>query len=198
MNIGQLREIGATGVRVGPLGCGGAAIGNLFSSVAETQATDAIRAAFRIGVHHFDTAPYYGYGLSESRLGPLFPDQSRLHDSDLRARARERASQLGLELRPAIAACLIGPALATPAELRFIAGGPATVAVQDIEGPLIAAAHAGLSVLGLVALVASSARPGRGADNGASAAIEGAHLYELCSALAPDLGAHPPARDASA
>ena len=77
MNLGELREIGATGVRIGPLGFGGAAIANLFSSVAETQAAEAIRTAFTIGLCHFDTAPYYGYGLSESRLGPLLAEMPR-------------------------------------------------------------------------------------------------------------------------
>jgi len=51
------------------LGFGGAAIGNLFTAVTEDAATAAIEEAYRLGIRLFDTAPYYGYGLSEQRLG---------------------------------------------------------------------------------------------------------------------------------
>lgn len=51
------------------LSFGGAPIGNLYAGVEERDALDAVRHALHLGVCHFDTAPYYGYGLSESRLG---------------------------------------------------------------------------------------------------------------------------------
>ncbi|MBD8880440.1 aldo/keto reductase [Rhodanobacter sp. 7MK24] len=51
------------------LSFGGAPIGNLYAGVEERDALDAVRHALHLGVRHFDTAPYYGYGLSESRLG---------------------------------------------------------------------------------------------------------------------------------
>ncbi len=51
------------------LAFGGAPIGNLYASVAEHDALDAVRHAWQHGIRHFDSAPYYGYGLSETRLG---------------------------------------------------------------------------------------------------------------------------------
>ncbi|WP_266158144.1 aldo/keto reductase [Dyella silvatica] len=51
------------------LAFGGAPIGNLYQSVGDDAASTAIQQAWRQGIRHFDTAPYYGYGLSESRLG---------------------------------------------------------------------------------------------------------------------------------
>ena len=51
------------------LGFGGAAIGNLYTAVADEAAEAAVREAYRLGIRLFDTAPYYGYGLSEQRLG---------------------------------------------------------------------------------------------------------------------------------
>lgn len=51
------------------LAFGGAPIGNLYAGVAEHEAHDAVRYAWQHGIRHFDTAPYYGYGLSETRLG---------------------------------------------------------------------------------------------------------------------------------
>jgi D-threo-aldose 1-dehydrogenase len=60
-----LTRIGQTG----SLGFGGAAIGNLYRPVAEADAFETVRAAFDAGIRYFDTAPHYGFGLSEKRLG---------------------------------------------------------------------------------------------------------------------------------
>src|SRR5215469_13851846 len=51
------------------LAFGGAPIGNLYESVGEEEAAATISRAWLRNIRHFDTAPYYGYGLSESRLG---------------------------------------------------------------------------------------------------------------------------------
>lgn len=51
------------------LSFGGAPIGNLYEAVADDTAISAVRRAWELGIRHFDTAPYYGYGLSESRIG---------------------------------------------------------------------------------------------------------------------------------
>lgn len=55
--------------RLGPLGFGGAALGNLYAEVTHDDAAAAVVAALEAGIRHFDTAPFYGYGLSERRLG---------------------------------------------------------------------------------------------------------------------------------
>lgn len=91
-------------------------------------------------------------GLGESKLGPLFPDQTRLHDEEFGALAHACAERLGLALEPAVAACTVGPALSTPAELRSFAALGADVAVQRLADPLLAAAHAGSIALALVAI----------------------------------------------
>jgi len=52
-----------------PLAFGGAPIGNLYESVDEESAIATVAHAWQRGIRHFDTAPYYGYGLSETRLG---------------------------------------------------------------------------------------------------------------------------------
>lgn len=49
------------------LGC--AALGGLFEAVAEAQTQATVAAAWAAGVREFDTAPHYGAGLSERRLG---------------------------------------------------------------------------------------------------------------------------------
>jgi len=65
----ELVALGRTGVRVTRLGLGCAPLGNLFHAVDEAQATATIDAAWEAGLRWFDTAPLYGFGLSEERLG---------------------------------------------------------------------------------------------------------------------------------
>jgi len=55
--------------RLPTLGFGAAAIGNLYAAVSEEAAIETIRAALNAGIRYFDTAPLYGFGLSERRLG---------------------------------------------------------------------------------------------------------------------------------
>jgi D-threo-aldose 1-dehydrogenase len=61
----------------GPLGMGGAPLGNLFSVVAEADATASLDAAWDAGIRHFDTAPHYGAGLSELRMGAALRHRPR-------------------------------------------------------------------------------------------------------------------------
>jgi purine nucleoside phosphorylase len=96
-------------------------------------------------------------GLGGSRLGPLFPDQTRLHHLGLRRALLEHADRLGIPAHEAVAACTAGPALETPAERRMLGRLGAEVAVQSLAGPLISAAHAGLSVLAVVAVTDAGA-----------------------------------------
>ncbi|MGW9045761.1 aldo/keto reductase [Streptomyces lydicus] len=63
------RELGRTGVTVPPLGLGCAPLGNLYRAMPEARAQDVVRAALAAGACSFDTAPHYGLGLSEERLG---------------------------------------------------------------------------------------------------------------------------------
>ncbi|MFD5794079.1 aldo/keto reductase [Streptomyces diastatochromogenes] len=64
-----MKRLGRSGVEVGPLGFGAAGIGNLYTPMDDEQAYEAVRAAWERGIRYFDTAPHYGLGLSERRLG---------------------------------------------------------------------------------------------------------------------------------
>ncbi len=59
------------------LGMGCAHLGSLFHLCPEAQATDTLTAAWDAGVRYFDTAPWYGHGLSEHRLGALIRQHPR-------------------------------------------------------------------------------------------------------------------------
>ena len=51
------------------LGFGASGIGTLYRDVTEAQAAEVLAAAYGGGMRYFDTAPLYGHGLSELRLG---------------------------------------------------------------------------------------------------------------------------------
>jgi len=57
------------GLALTELGFGSSQIGNLFCEVSDDVAHDAVVAAWEAGLRYFDTAPHYGLGLSERRLG---------------------------------------------------------------------------------------------------------------------------------
>lgn len=59
------------------LGFGAAHLGELFSLVPEPQSQATLQAAWDVGVRLFDTAPWYGRGLSEHRLGAFLRAQTR-------------------------------------------------------------------------------------------------------------------------
>lgn len=56
-------------VRLTRMGFGGAPLGNLYRRVSEEDAQGALRAAYACGIRYFDTAPVYGFGRSEERIG---------------------------------------------------------------------------------------------------------------------------------
>jgi D-threo-aldose 1-dehydrogenase len=71
------RPIGRTGIEVTELGFGAASIGNLYTEVSDEEASQAVNAAWDAGIRYFDTAPHYGLGLSERRLGAALADRPR-------------------------------------------------------------------------------------------------------------------------
>ena len=71
------RRVGRTSVEVTELGFGGASIGELFVRVTERAAREAMETAWDGGIRYFDTAPWYGRGLSELRNGAVLRDRPR-------------------------------------------------------------------------------------------------------------------------
>jgi D-threo-aldose 1-dehydrogenase len=63
------RLLGSTGVRLTEIGFGAASIGNLYRAATDDEAAGAVERAYERGIRYFDTAPHYGLGLSERRLG---------------------------------------------------------------------------------------------------------------------------------
>lgn len=69
-----------TGVEISRLSLGTAAFGGLYKSVSDQACTDTLRAALSAGINYVDTAPHYGKGTSERRIGRAIKgiDQSSL------------------------------------------------------------------------------------------------------------------------
>lgn len=59
------------------LGYGAANVGNLFRELTDDQAWTILDAAWDSGIRYFDTAPHYGLGLSERRLGAFLQTKPR-------------------------------------------------------------------------------------------------------------------------
>ena len=73
----ELRRIGATNLYVTRLGLGTVALGFLYSPVSDEQARSSIDRAFELGWRLFDTAPLYGDGVAETRLGQVLSSRPR-------------------------------------------------------------------------------------------------------------------------
>jgi D-threo-aldose 1-dehydrogenase len=77
-NDAQMRTRRLTrGLTLTELGFGAAQLGNLYRETTEDEALGAVDAAWHAGIRYFDTAPHYGLGLSERRLGTALAGHPR-------------------------------------------------------------------------------------------------------------------------
>lgn len=83
------RKIGQTGLTIPTLGFGAAPLGGLFGSVDNAEAAATLAKALGSGLTYVDTAPFYGFGKSERRVGDF-----------LRGRDYTLSTKVGRLLRP--------------------------------------------------------------------------------------------------
>jgi D-threo-aldose 1-dehydrogenase len=77
VNVAERRRLGRTDAWLTALGFGSAPLGDLYAPLSEVDAEAALQAAWDAGVRYFDTAPWYGRGLSEHRVGRFLRGQAR-------------------------------------------------------------------------------------------------------------------------
>ena len=65
------------GLTLTELGFGTAPFGNLYKAIDDRTADSILECAWEAGVRYFDTAPLYGLGLSETRLGRFLRNRPR-------------------------------------------------------------------------------------------------------------------------
>jgi D-threo-aldose 1-dehydrogenase len=73
----RTRKLGRTNLDITILGFGGAPLGDLYEQIPEERALSVIEAAYSVGIRLYDTAPLYGYGLSEHRFGQVLRRKPR-------------------------------------------------------------------------------------------------------------------------
>ncbi|MFO1324159.1 MAG: aldo/keto reductase [Burkholderiales bacterium] len=64
-------------LRAHPIALGGAPLGNLYRALTDADAHALVRHAWQSGIRYFDTAPHYGHGLSERRMGAVLSELPR-------------------------------------------------------------------------------------------------------------------------
>ncbi|WDR06705.1 aldo/keto reductase [Devosia rhodophyticola] len=75
--LSDRRRIGETGLELPVFGFGAAHLGELYARVEESRSHATLQSAWDAGIRYFDTAPWYGRGLSEHRLGGFLRTQPR-------------------------------------------------------------------------------------------------------------------------
>jgi D-threo-aldose 1-dehydrogenase len=71
------RAVGKTGLKLSRIGFGGAPLGDLKRAPSNEEAAKLLQQAWDAGIRYFDTAPMYGNGLSERRIGDFLRDKPR-------------------------------------------------------------------------------------------------------------------------
>src|SRR5258708_34450221 len=85
------KSLGRSELKLSILGFGGTGLGNMYVAMSERSVIDALSAAYAAGMRYYDTAPLYGHGLSELRLGGglrLFADPNVVVSSKVGWRPR--------------------------------------------------------------------------------------------------------------
>lgn len=123
-----------------------------------TNAAGSVNESFKPGdlmiindhINMMGTNPLIG--PNDERFGPRFPDMSEAYNKELRVKAREIATSLGIDVKEGVYIGNSGPAYETPAEVRMarILGGDA-VGMSTVP-EVIVARHCGMKVLGISCL----------------------------------------------
>ncbi|MEM5421980.1 aldo/keto reductase [Paraburkholderia ferrariae] len=77
MNASKKRALPRSGLELTRLGLGCSQLGGLYRAMSATDAYALVDAAWSAGLRYFDTAPYYGYTLSERRVGQALAARQR-------------------------------------------------------------------------------------------------------------------------
>ena len=162
-------------------------------TMVHTSAATSLRDHLPVGTlaaitDHINLSGYTPLlGLGPTRLGPLFPDQTRLHHPGLQLRASDHLQTLGQTIGSGVGACMQGPSSITPAECKWLASTPADLAIQNCAGPWIAAAHAGLALFALACITDAGKGPMRMQELLKAAEASAPLLEDLLAMLVPDL-----------
>ena len=88
-------------------------------------------------------------GHNDDSLGPRFPDMTEAYSAQYREIARQTGAELGIELKEAVYAGMLGPSYETPAEIRFLRTIGAGLVGMSTVPEAIVANHMGMKVLAI-------------------------------------------------
>ncbi|SHK05140.1 purine-nucleoside phosphorylase [Clostridium cavendishii DSM 21758] len=123
--------------------------------VIVTNAAGAVNTSYKPGdlvlisdhINFSGTNPLIGGNLSD--FGTRFPDMSEAYNKELRAKVREIANGLGIDLKDGVYAMFTGPTYETPAEVRMARVMGADAVGMSTVPEVIVANHSGMKVLGI-------------------------------------------------
>ena len=73
----ERKTLGKSGIEVTRVGLGCASLGGMYGDITEERAHEVVRRALSLGINVIDTAPLYGYGKSEIRIGRAVQGRNR-------------------------------------------------------------------------------------------------------------------------
>ena len=88
-------------------------------------------------------------GRNDESLGPRFPDMTEAYSAQYREIARQTGAEMGIDLKEAVYAGLLGPSYETPAEIRFLRTIGAGLVGMSTVPEVIVANHMGMKVLAI-------------------------------------------------
>ena len=88
-------------------------------------------------------------GHNDDSLGPRFPDMTEAYSREYREIARRTGAELGIDLKEAVYAAMLGPSYETPAEIRFLRTIGAGLVGMSTVPETIVANHMGMKVLAI-------------------------------------------------
>lgn len=124
-------------------------------TVIVTNAAGAVNTSYKPGdlvlindhINFSGTNPLIGGNLSD--FGTRFPDMSEAYNKELRAKVREIANGLGIELKDGVYAMFTGPTYETPAEVKMARIMGADAVGMSTVPEVIIANHSGMKVIGI-------------------------------------------------
>lgn len=103
------RQLGGSTLNLTEIGYGAAALGNLYEPMDDATARAVVDLSWSEGLHFFDTSPYYGFGLSERRLGDAlrrYPRESFVVSSKVGRLLKPSPASVGGGLRHGFASAM--------------------------------------------------------------------------------------------
>ena len=144
MDPSSRRRIGSTDIQIPILGLGTAPIGGLYGPpVADADAVALMRRVYELGIRVFDTAPEYGSGFAELRLGEVLPELPRdeivvstkvgkpLRPISFAAKTKRVLSE---SLRSGDVRRITGDAVGSPGAWRWVDARASRSAIPSIAG----------------------------------------------------------------